>query len=124
MNGGSLRQNFTNVMDKLYNIDSNGDGVKGATQAGSRQQALDEAKRQGRTAAQIKNDMTMGVSKAVQTAADMVKNHPVATVAAAGGIAAAAAVCPFLGGLGAAAAGVGMAAKALNGNNDNRYNKP
>jgi hypothetical protein len=64
--------------------------------------------------------MTFGVQKAISDMGQFMKDHPVAVGAAGVGLAAASAVCPFLGGLAAGTAGVGMATRFLNGGSSSK----
>ncbi len=95
INGDSLNRGFVDVMDKIYGV---GEGTNAQT---VKSQALDLARSLGRSAEQISKDVAQGVDDAISTAVQMFSEHPIETVAGVGGMAAAIAVCPFLGGLGA-----------------------
>ncbi len=103
VNGDSLETSFLDTMDRLYL------GGPGASAEKTRNDALSKAASLGRTMQQIGRDTTQGVQDAISNVGQMMKDHPIMTGAAVGGMAAAAAICPFLTGLGVGAAGVGMA---------------
>lgn len=99
-NGDSLKFGFGQVLDKIY---LGGDGL----QAGEiDQNAQQVAQANGRTPEQIQQDTEKGMVQALSDSAKFVKDHPIISAAAVGGVAAATAVCPFLGAMGAGAAGI------------------
>jgi hypothetical protein len=108
LNGSSLRLETQNVMDKIYLGQG---GVKDINQINN--DATKVGLQNGRSLSQIKNDIANGGAQALQDLKNMAKNHTPAMLAAAGGMAAAAAVCPFLGGMAAGGAAISAGYKAL-----------
>src|SRR5690606_28279665 len=64
---------------------------------------------------QMAQNMQVGVQQAMQVAFDKMAQNPVATSMVAMGVVSASAVCPFLGGLGAGAAGIALGQQMMNG---------
>lgn len=118
-NGDTLRGSFDDVMDKLYGIDANRNGRLGITENQVRTDAMGRLQQRaaaaGSTVQQAMSDVGAGVKDAITNAGSFVKEHPVISAVGAGGVAAATAVCPFLGGLAVGAAGLGAAHKMING---------
>lgn len=111
IDGSSIKSSFKNVMDKLY---------LGPTQPGaSVQRTFADAEVRGQTLGltvqQMAQNMQLGMIQAADIAKDFAQNHPMITAAGAGGLMAATAICPFLGGLAAGGAGVALGQKMLNG---------
>lgn len=109
IDGSSTRRSLLAVLDKSFGV---GQGVNNISQVEQEAQQIGQAN--GRSIQQISQDMTQGVSQALSTAAQFVKNHPVATAVGVGGMAAATAVCPFLGGMAVGGAGIAAAQKFMN----------
>jgi hypothetical protein len=107
VNGDSMKMAFDSVLDKLYN------GGPGTTAKQITTQAEAKAQANGRTVADITQSVTTGMKEALTSAANQIKDHPVISAAAVGGLATAAAVCPFLAGMGAGAMAIGAGAKML-----------
>lgn len=108
LNGDSLSTSFDDVLDKLYL------GQGGTSVAKVNADAQATAAKLNRTPQDIAKSTTQGVQSAIQNVGKMMKDHPVITGMAVGGMMAATAVCPFLAGLGAGTAGVAMAQKFMN----------
>jgi hypothetical protein len=108
LNGSSLRDADQAVLQKLY------DGGKGIS---NNQAILDRGiavgKQNGRTPQQIQQAITSGTQQALNDFKQMAKNHSPAMLALGTTMAGAAAVCPFLGGMAAGAAGIGAAQKMM-----------
>lgn len=109
VDGSSLRSSFKDVMDKLYLNAPGASAEKTFADAQTRGSAM------GFSLEQMGINMQQGAARAMGVASEMIKNHPVISTMAAGGLVAATAVCPFLGGLGAGAAGLAMGQKMING---------
>ncbi len=109
-NGDSLESAFGSVLDKIYL------GGPGASAQQTQQVAQQRAVANGRSIQQITQDVQQGMGQALADAANMVKNHPVMSAAAVGGMAAATAVCPFLGGMAVGGAGIAAGQAFLNRN--------
>lgn len=99
-NGDSLRFAFDKVLDKVY-LGSNSLNVDQV-----QQNAQQVAQARGRSVQQIGQDVQQGMTQALADTARFVKDHPIVSAAAVGGVAAATAVCPFLGGLAVGGAGI------------------
>jgi hypothetical protein len=107
-NGDTLRSAFGKTLDSIYL------GAEVPTLNGVQQEALQTAQANGRTPEQITQDSRQGMVQALADAAKMVKDHPIVSTMAVGGIAAATAVCPFLGAMGAGAAGIMAGQQMMN----------
>lgn len=107
-NGDSLSFAFGRVLDHIY-LGANEDNMN-VVAANAQQKATAN----GRSAQQIGQDIQQGVAQAMADAANMVKDHPLLTAASIGGIAAASAICPFLGGLAVGGAGIAAGQALLN----------
>ncbi|MGE0199743.1 MAG: hypothetical protein AB7P76_02105 [Candidatus Melainabacteria bacterium] len=116
-NGDTLAAGFVDTMDFLYGVDSNQNGMLGTNEQviiqQAQQMAATRAASTGVSLQQIFADASSGVQSALQVAKDTVANHPFETMAGVGTMAAAAAICPFLGGLAAAGAGIAAVNKAV-----------
>jgi hypothetical protein len=108
-NGDSLTFAFGRVLDRIY-LGANENNMN-VVAANAQQKAAEN----GRSLQQIGRDIQQGVAQAMADAANMVKDHPMLTAASIGGIAAASAVCPFLGGLAIGGAGIAAGQALLNG---------
>ncbi|HEY9685787.1 MAG TPA: hypothetical protein V6C52_02300 [Coleofasciculaceae cyanobacterium] len=107
-NGDTLKSAFGKTLDSIYL------GAEVPTLNGVQQEALQTAQANGRTSEQITQDSQQGMVQALADAAKMVKDHPIVSTMAVGGIAAATAVCPFLGAMGAGAAGIMAGQQMMN----------
>jgi hypothetical protein len=109
-NGDSLKFAFGKVLDKVYL------GTDDPTLQTVTQNAQQVAQANGRTPQQVKQDVEQGMVQALADSAKMVKDHPIVSAMAVGGLAAATAVCPFLGAMGVGAAGVMAGQQMMNRN--------
>jgi hypothetical protein len=107
-NGDSLRFAFGQVLNHIYL------GAPDPTQQTVDVNAQQKAAQNGRTPAQIGRDVQQGVVQAMADAANMIKDHPLISAASVGGIAAASAICPFLGGLAVGGAGIAAGQSIIN----------
>ncbi|HEY9687075.1 MAG TPA: hypothetical protein V6C52_08890 [Coleofasciculaceae cyanobacterium] len=107
-NGDSLRSSFGQVLDKVYL------GAQGPTLEGVQQLAEQKGAANGRSVQQMQQDSEQGMVQALADSAKFVKDHPIISTMAVGGIAAATAVCPFLGAMGAGAAGIMAGQQMMN----------
>lgn len=104
VNGSALRRANESVMDKIFlkqgGIQNNNALLQEGQQVGLRN---------GRTMGQITQSLTSGGMQALNDLKSLAKDHTPAMLAAGGSVAAASAVCPFLGGMAGGAAGIGAA---------------
>ena len=109
LDGSSLRAADGAVLNKLY---GGGQGIA------NNQQIVNQAKQaglsQGRTMKDIQQSILNGGKQALNDFKQLAKDHSPAMLAAGATMAGAAAVCPFLGGMAAGAAGIGAAQKLMN----------
>lgn len=108
-NGDSLRFAFGRVLDHIYL--GAADPTVDTIQANAQQKAAQN----GRSLQQISQDVQQGMTQALADAASMVKDHPIIAAASIGGVAAATAICPFLGGLAIGGAGIAAGQAFMNG---------
>lgn len=108
VNGSALRRGAESVMDKLYLKQGGLESTDAVLQQGQ-----DIGLKNGRSMSQIQEAFTSGGKQALQDLKSLAKDHTPAMLAAGGSMAAASAVCPFLGGMAAGAAGIGAANNKL-----------
>ena len=109
IDGSSLRAADKSVLDKLY---VGGKGISNNQQVVN--QGIQTGISKGRTMQAIQKSILNGSQQALNDFKNLAKNHSPAMLAAGATMAGAAAVCPFLGGMAAGAAGIGVANKLLN----------
>jgi hypothetical protein len=107
-NGDSLSFAFDQVLDKIY-LGATNDNINVVNA-----NAMQIAAAGGRSIQQIGRDVQQGMVQAMADASKMVKDHPFVAAASIGGVAAATAVCPFLGGLAVGGAGIAAAQSLIN----------
>lgn len=104
VNGSSLRRSQEAVMDKIFlgtgGLQDNNVVLNQGQQVGLQN---------GRSMSDIQRSFTGGGLQALNDLKSLAKDHSPAMLAAGGTMAAASAVCPFLGGMAAGAAGIGAA---------------
>lgn len=111
VNGSSLRRSEEEVMDKIYLKQG---GIKDNTQVLKEGQQV--GLQNGRSMGDIQSALASGGKQALNDLKALAKDHTPAMLAMGGSVAAASAVCPFLGGMAAGAAGIGAANNKLAGN--------
>jgi hypothetical protein len=107
-NGDSIMTGLSQVLNHVYL------GGAQATQQSVLQASQQKAQVAGRTSQQITQGVQQGMVQALADASKMIKNHPVISAAAIGGVAAATAICPFLGGLAVGGAGIAAGQGLIN----------
>jgi hypothetical protein len=114
IDGSSLKAADGAVLDKLY---AGGQGISNNQQVVN--QGVQTGLSNGRSMQSIQKSIMNGGQQALNDFKQMAKNHSPAMLAAGATMAGAAAVCPFLGGMAAGAAGIGAANKMMNQNQNN-----
>lgn len=109
LDGSSLRAADGAVLNKLY---GGGQGIANNQQVVN--QGVQTGIKSGRTMQDIQKSILNGGKQALNDFKQLAKDHSPAMLAAGATMAGAAAVCPFLGGMAAGAAGIGAAQKLMN----------
>ena len=113
-NGSALSRNYLNAVKEVYGATSAATTIENAL-IDAHSVAINEMSETGRTFEDIYNDMQTGVGRALEEFTTFAKDHPFITAGGLTTMAGAAAVCPYLAGLGAAGAGIAaMTGKSQN----------